>query len=47
MLDGPMGGHFAQTALNMGLATGNMDEYKAVSYNICRAVEQAKWCHRR
>lgn len=25
-----------------GLATGNMDEYKAASYNICRAVKEAK-----
>ncbi|KAK2841216.1 hypothetical protein Q7C36_012795 [Tachysurus vachellii] len=29
-------------AYNMGLATGDMDEYTAASYNVCRAVKEAK-----
>ncbi len=30
-------------AYKAGLATGNMDEYKIVSYNVCRVVKEAKW----
>lgn len=30
------------TAYNVGLLTGNMEEYKAASYNVRRAVKEAK-----
>ncbi|KAI5093844.1 epidermal growth factor receptor kinase substrate 8-like protein 3 [Silurus meridionalis] len=34
-------------AYNTGLATGGMDEYKAASYSVRRAVKDAKWCYGR
>ncbi|KAK3530808.1 hypothetical protein QTP70_002838 [Hemibagrus guttatus] len=32
---------------NLGLASGNMDEYKAASYSMHRVVKEAKRCYRK
>ncbi|KAK3535058.1 hypothetical protein QTP70_002585 [Hemibagrus guttatus] len=35
------------TAYNVGLASGDMDSYKAASYNVRKSVKEAKQCYRR
>ncbi|KAK1792437.1 hypothetical protein P4O66_012386 [Electrophorus voltai] len=32
-------------AYNVGIISGNMDEYKSAAYGGCRAVREAKWCY--
>ncbi|KAK3557053.1 hypothetical protein QTP70_024467, partial [Hemibagrus guttatus] len=32
-------------AYNSGLASGNMDEYKAASYSVRRVFKEVKWCY--